>query len=204
MILTTVLKSYRTVEFPEVNVDFEKKQKDLLDYFKILEITSGGLAKTSKHLVRVLTIGTENYYRFLGTTVYGYIAGLEELVNGKFLTWPTADEGKERLKRCQLEQIYLNTMVFELAKKGLIYGVVLGEEIPQIKEDEEEVLEKSVFIKNRAVLKDNEEMVDYFGPGFPREKVNQVIFIPNPTFTEKVWGFSYQLENLEKIIKIDW
>ena len=178
-------KSYAVMEFPDIEALVDETDEGFDSYLKSWKIKPTSF---STPLCRVLAAGIRGQQVFLGTTIFGYMAGISSLEEAG-LKSPNHD----LISKPDSENYYLDCLIFEFAAKNLICGVVAGKETVS----EENII--SVEVKD--ILDSSAEMVKFLSQDYTRELVNQLIFVPSEKFSEKVLGFSYDFQNLNKMIR---
>lgn len=173
----------RVIRFPDVKVYFKQSGHGNPDYFSWV-LGAGERNALSMAAATALIAGVENEKEFLGATIDAYLQGIETLA-------PEVTENKNRWWEA------LNTFVQEFVAEDWAHVMVLRKNSRAIKHhftDKEHVmqyLQGGNAFYNHQTVKRSQEDIDA-----------NVFFFPSPKFTQKIWGFDYGPEQLERIVEL--
>lgn len=173
----------RVIKFPDVKVCFKQSRYSNPEYLNLV-LGTGEHTPLSSAAAIALISGVENEKEFLGATIDAYLQGIETLA-------PEVTENKNRWWEA------LNTFVQEFVAEDWAHVMVLRKNSRSIKhyftgrEHVMQYLQSGNNFYNRQTVKRSQEDIDA-----------NVFFFPSPKFTQKIWGFDYRPEQLERIVEL--
>lgn len=189
------------VRFPDLKVDIKTKGSQERDYLHKLGFSS----PVPVALAYALAWGIEGSKEFFGATIDDYADGLRQ-----------GSEMSEKVRKVTNREV-LEYFYQDFAKMDLVSGVVLapGEAgWVENKEPEDDnviykgrgkgVITKKLIRDSRPILAGEEiRTFLHHDAAYDWKRVAHTIFIPSAHFTQEVWGFSYDPQNLGTIVRYD-
>lgn len=168
------------VEFPNVKVDIKQKGYDNPLYLDI--VLSQEKSLLEKAMAFALVCGVENSKKFVGATFDEYILGAEnhapKIALIKNLEW----EG-------------LDVLIQQFAAPGWVYGV--GGKGNRLEAQNYILKTKQEIIQ---YIRESHANYNQYTIQISRKALNSLFFIPSPKFTQGIWGFTYTIDDLGKMV----